>query len=68
MRPSLPALFAGLGSRGDRDTRCILAVREHGYTMKEVAESLGLHYATVSRILSRGAGRTPGSGMLDFKT
>jgi REP element-mobilizing transposase RayT len=68
MRPSLAALFADLGSRGDRDIRCILAVHEHGYTMKEVAESLGLHYATVSRILSRGAGRTPGPGMLDFKT
>jgi len=68
MRPPLTALFAGLGSRSDRDTRCILAVLEHGYTMKEVAEFLGLHYATVSRILSRGARRTPRSGMLDFKT
>jgi len=29
------------------------AYREHGYTMKQVAEHLGVHYATVSRRLRK---------------
>jgi putative transposase len=68
MRPALAALFAGVSSRDDRDARCALAVRDHGYTIKEVADFLGLHYSTVSRALSRGDIPRPGSGMLDFKT
>jgi DNA-binding LacI/PurR family transcriptional regulator len=36
--------------------------------MKEIAEFLGLHYSTVSRALSRGAGEPAASGVLDFKT
>ncbi len=67
-RPSLATLFAGFTSKDDRDARCVLAVRDHGYTMKEVADFLGLHYATVSRALSRGDIPRPGPGMLDFKT
>jgi DNA-directed RNA polymerase specialized sigma54-like protein len=30
-----------------------MAVLDHGYALKEVAEFLGLHYATVSRALAR---------------
>jgi transposase len=29
------------------------AYREHGYTMKQVAEHLGVHYATISRRLRK---------------
>ena len=29
------------------------AYREHGYTMKEIADQLGVHYATISRRLRR---------------
>jgi DNA-directed RNA polymerase specialized sigma subunit len=29
------------------------AYREHGYTMKQVAEHLGIHYAKVSRRLRK---------------
>ncbi len=68
MRPTLATLFAGVMSKGDRDARCALAVRDHGYTMKEVADVLGLHYSTVSRALSRGDAPRPGTGVLDFKT
>jgi putative transposase len=68
LRPALAALFTNVMSKGDRDARCALAVREHGYTMKEIAEFLGLHYSTVSRALSRGAGEPAASRVLDFKT
>lgn len=68
LRPALAALFTNAMSKDDRDARCALAVREHGYTMKEIAEFLGLHYSTVSRALSRGAGDPAASRVLDFKT
>jgi DNA-directed RNA polymerase specialized sigma24 family protein len=68
LRPALAVLFTNVLSKDDRDARCALAVREHGYTMKEIAEFLGLHYSTVSRALSRGAGEPAASGVLDFKT
>lgn len=29
------------------------AYREHGYTMKEIADHLGVHYATISRRLRK---------------
>jgi IS30 family transposase len=29
------------------------AYREHGYTMKEIADHLNVHYATISRRLRR---------------
>lgn len=68
LRPALTALFTKVMSKDDRDSRCVLAVSEHGYTMKELAEFLGLHYSTVSRALSRGAGESAASRVLDFKT
>jgi putative transposase len=40
------------------------AHREHGYTMKQVAEHLGVHYATISRRLRKLEGRK----MYDCKT
>jgi hypothetical protein len=66
LRPSLDALFAGADSIVDRNARCARAVREHGYTMRAVAEFLGVHYSTVSLAVS-GAGSRPGA-ILDFKT
>jgi REP-associated tyrosine transposase len=55
-RPSLAGLFAGVTSKAERNARVVLAVREHGYAMREVAEFLGRHYATISRVLIRAAG------------
>jgi hypothetical protein len=68
LRPELATLFAGVTSRSDRNARCSVAVREHGYTLKELGEFLGLHYATISRALSRDAEQTAASRMLHFKT
>lgn len=68
LRPDLAVLFAKVESRDDRDARCVLAVREYGYTMRAIAQFLGVHYATVSRALVRGEGQRIRSGMLDCKT
>lgn len=68
LRPPLAALFAGVASRGDRDARCVRAVRDHGYTMRAVAQFLGVHYMTVSRALSRSEVERFGSGVLDCET
>jgi hypothetical protein len=55
-RPPLAHLFADATSRAARNARAVVAVREHGYTMKEVAAFLGLHYITVSRALAHADG------------
>lgn len=54
-RPPLARIFAGVTSKADRNVRVVLAVRDHGYTMREVAECLGRHYATISRVLAHTA-------------
>lgn len=51
-RPALSELFSGVLSRADRNARCAVAVRSFGYTLRELADFLGLHYATVSRVLT----------------
>jgi REP element-mobilizing transposase RayT len=58
-RPPLAQLFAGVATRAERDARSVIAVRDHGYTMKEVADFLGRHYVTVSRALAHADGLTP---------
>ncbi|MEX2224173.1 MAG: transposase [Candidatus Rokuibacteriota bacterium] len=51
-RPPLGEVFAGVTSRADRNARAVVAVRDHGYTMREVGDFLGRHYITVSRALA----------------
>ncbi len=49
-RPALEQLFSK--TRRDKKTRNALiyqAVNDHGYTLREVGEFLGLHYSTVSK-------------------
>ncbi len=52
-RPPLSELFSGVNSRVDRNARCAAAVRLFGYTLRELADFLDLHYATISRALGR---------------
>jgi REP element-mobilizing transposase RayT len=52
-RPSLATLFEGAGTRAARDAQAVVAVRNHGYSMKEVADFIGRHYVTVSRAVAR---------------
>jgi putative transposase len=68
LRPALAALFDGVAARDDRAARCVRAVRDHGYTMKEVATFLGVHYVTVSRALAEAETPRPGREMSYCKT
>ncbi len=52
-RPPLTKLFEGKLTKAKRDTAIVQAVNRYGYSQREVAEVLGLHYATVSRIAHR---------------
>ena len=52
-RPKLEELFAGVKKKEERDERIYRAVVKYGYKLREVGEYLGLHYSTVSRIVSR---------------
>jgi len=53
-RPKLSDLFK---SRGDPGRAVIEAYRRYGYRLIEIAEYLGVHYATVSRQLKKVEGR-----------
>ncbi len=53
-RPPLEALFKGIkGDKERRNRKIHEAVREHGYTLSQVGEVVGLHYSTVSRIVKK---------------
>jgi len=52
-RPSLQELFAARPTKKTaRDKKIAGAVRRYGYSQIEVADHLGLHYSTISRILN----------------
>jgi len=54
-RPSLRELFKGKKAkdRTAEDRTIYDAYVRYGYTMKEIAEHLGFHYATISRAIKR---------------
>jgi len=52
-RPKLKSLFEGKLGKTKRDARILQAVNRYGYSQREVADCLGLHYATVSRLANR---------------
>jgi REP element-mobilizing transposase RayT len=52
-RPQLQKLFDGKLTKAKRDAAIVQAVHRYGHSQREVAEFLGLHYATVSRIANR---------------
>ena len=64
-RPSLTKLLPPrvVGTKLRRDRAIAGAVGRFGYTQKAVADFLGLHYSTVSRLVN-----SPGQGMSRFKT
>ncbi len=47
-------LFTGAGREGkaQRDADIVKAHLEFGYTQKQIAAHIGLHYSTVSKIIS----------------
>ncbi|MBT9612194.1 MAG: transposase [Burkholderiales bacterium] len=50
-RLSLKKLLAGADSKDERNRAMASAYLEHGYTLTEIGREVGLHYATVSRII-----------------
>lgn len=52
-RPSLEELFTGVSDRASRNAKIHEAMRVHEYTLKELADHLGLHYSTISVIAKR---------------
>ena len=52
-RPPLKSLFAGKLTKSKRDALIVRAVHRYGYSQREVADFLGLHYATLSRLANR---------------
>jgi len=67
-RPTLSQLFRGVISKAERNACAVVAVRDHGYAIREVAEFLGRHYATVSRVLASADGESRRGEMSYFKT
>jgi putative transposase len=55
-RPNLPKIFRNAREeKRKRDRGIAEAVKRWGYSEREVADYLGLHYSTVSRLIRRGA-------------
>ena len=54
-RPSLNELFKGiqLREKQKRTVKIVQAVNEYGYNQKEVADYLGIHYSTLSRLANK---------------
>jgi REP element-mobilizing transposase RayT len=52
-RPKLKSLFEGQLAKTKRDARIVEAVQRYGYSQREVADFLNLHYATVSRLANK---------------
>jgi len=53
-RPALDTIFAGVQQdhREGRNARIRQAHMDHGYTLKEIADHLRLHYTTVSKVVN----------------
>ncbi len=49
-RPPLTEVFAGIANKKERNLKIRLAHQKHGYTLQQIANVLGIHYSTVSRI------------------
>ena len=52
-RPTLKTLFEGKLTKMKRDARIVEAVHRYGYSQRQVADYLNLHYATVSRLANQ---------------
>jgi len=52
-RPSLDKIFSGQERKGQRYTGISTAHISYGYTLKEIADYLGIHYTTVSKVIGK---------------
>jgi putative transposase len=53
-RPGLSELLKGAKRRTEISKKAKEAVERYGYSQKEVADYLGIHYSTVSRMVNKG--------------
>ncbi|HSL06064.1 MAG TPA: transposase [Nitrospiraceae bacterium] len=51
-RPSLKTLLAGADAKTARDEAMARAYLKYGYTLADIGRAVGLHYATISRIIT----------------
>ncbi len=59
VRPSLEEIFSkAREGKATRNALIYQAVKDYGYTLKEVGEFLGLHYSTVGKAFIKGGGIT----------
>jgi len=49
IRPRLSEIFSQIKNRKERNKKIYVAHIEYGYTLKEIADYLGIHYSTVSK-------------------
>ena len=54
-RPSLDKIFSGQKVKAQRDISINAAHMSHGYTLKEIADYLRIHYLTVSKVIAKAA-------------
>lgn len=52
-RPKLSGLFSEARNKAERDKQIQGAHIRHGYTLKEIADHIGIHYTTVSKVIHR---------------
>jgi len=52
-RPSLDKIFGGQEAKRQRDRSIYIAHTRYGYTLKEIADYLGVHYTTISKAIGR---------------
>lgn len=52
-RPSMTEIFSGLQSKKRRNEAIATSYLTYGYQQKEIANFLGIHYTTVSHVISR---------------
>jgi putative transposase len=52
-RPTLGKIFGGLKEKEKRNMDIHTAHLSHGYTLKEIADYLGVHYTTVSKTIAK---------------
>ena len=52
-RPSLDKIFGGQEAKRQRDRSIYIAHTRYGYTLKEIADYLGVHYTTISKAIGK---------------
>jgi putative transposase len=58
-RPPLAELMVCISNKRERNERILDAYGIHGYKGKEIADQLGLHYSTISRIVNDSSRKVP---------